>query len=205
MARIENMMEALVQDRGIGITPRGSIERDGSGSDGFQTDTTYQTPMDAFSANLVPVRQHDYMQDSPESRRRNSIGSPPSSEPAPTIRFGSRSLLFPSPFNYQKYVDYFFSDVNPCHPCVNEAEFRSRSEQMLVSRHIHASEVSFLALNYMIFACVDVLVDTTPVGMGTKLPGWQWYQLADELIGKRKLSGRADVTLVQSLIWEVSG
>lgn len=207
MARIEGMMEALIQDRGIGLTPRGSMERDESISDGFHTDSGYPAPMEAYAANLVPVRpQHGFAHDSPDLRPRHSISrpSPPSSDQPGTIRVGGHQVAFPSPSDYRKYLDYFFADINPAHPCVNEAEFRTRSEQMLVSTIIHISEIGFLALNYIIFACIDILVDTTPPGVTSKPAGWLWFQIADDLVGKRKLSGRGDLSLIQFLIYEVS-
>jgi hypothetical protein len=193
MARIESMMEALVQDRGIGITPRGSIEREEAISDGFET----------FGANLVPGKQTAFPFDSPDSRHRLSISSPSGSELTASIRIGSKTLAFPNTSDYQKYVNLLFTDVNPYNPCVNEGEFRARGEQMLVSRVIHPSEVSFLALNYILFACVDILFDVTPPGVNSKPPGWHWFQIADELVGKRKLSGRGDLGLIQFLLWEV--
>jgi hypothetical protein len=208
MARMEGMMEVLIQERGIGTTPRGSIEREEAFVDGFHGDTALHPPIEAFSANLAAVRQQlGFPPESPESRTRQSISavSPSSStESTSTIRLGSRNLPFPNQNDYQKYVDYFFSSITPYYPCVNEAEFRVRSESMLATRVINASDISFLALNYIIFSCADILVDTTNPGTVTKPPGWQWFETADQLVGKRKVSGRGDLSLIQFLIWEAS-
>jgi hypothetical protein len=208
MARMEGMMEVLIQERGGGTTPRGSIEREEAFVDGFHGDTALHPPIEAFSANLAAVRQQlGFPLESPELRTRQSISavSPSSStESTSSIRVGSRNLPFPNQNDYQKYVDYFFSSITPYYPCVNEAEFRARSESMLATRVINASDVSFLALNYIIFSCADIMVDTTNPGATTKPPGWQWFQTADQLVGKRKVSGRGDLSLIQFLIWEAS-
>lgn len=34
-------------------------------------------------------------------------------------------------------------------------------------------------------------------------PGWQWFRAADDLVGKQKTSGQADLPLLQFLILEV--
>ncbi|KAF2713963.1 hypothetical protein K504DRAFT_462421 [Pleomassaria siparia CBS 279.74] len=206
MARMEGMMEVLIQERGIGSTPRGSIEREEAFIDGFHGDTALHPPIEAFSANLAAVRQQlGFPPESPELRTRQSISavSPSSStESMSNIRVGSRTLSFPNPSDYQKYIDYFFSSVTTFYPCVNEAEFRARGESMLATRVIDASDISFLALNYIVFSCSDILVDTTHLGTISRPPGWQWFQLADQLVGKRKVSGRGDLYLIQFLIWE---
>ena len=208
MARMESMMEALIQERGIATTPRGSIEREDAFIDGFHGDTALHPPIEAFSANLAAVRQQlGFPPESPESRIRQSISaaSPSNSaEPMYTIRVGPRNFAFPSPGDYQKYIDFFFSSMTPYYPCVNETEFRMLGESVLATRVVNAAEISFLALNYIIFSCADIMVDTTSLGAITKPAGWQWYQLADQLVGKRKVSGQGDLVLIQFLIWEVS-
>jgi hypothetical protein len=208
MARIEGMMEVLIQERSMGATPRGSIEREEAFVDGFHGDTALHPPIEAFNANLAAVRQQlGFPLESSESRLRQSISavSPSSStESTSSIRVGSRTLPFPNPNDYQKYVDYFFSTITPYYPCVNEAEFRTRSDSMLATRVINPSDISLLALNYIVFSCADILVDTTNPGALTKPPGWQWFQTADQLVGKRKVSGRGDLSLIQFLIWEAS-
>ncbi|ORX99612.1 fungal-specific transcription factor domain-domain-containing protein [Clohesyomyces aquaticus] len=211
MARIESMMESLIQERGPGsLSTRGSLERDEAVGDGFQGDAAFQTPNDAFNANLASVRQQlGFMHEMPptysDSRSRHSIPtvSPEhSAEPPTTVNVGPRSLAFPSPADYQKYVDFFFADINPFYSCVNEAEFRARGEKMLSSRAILDGDVCFLALHYIIFACSDISAERAPASPHGKPPGWQWFQTADELVGKRKISGRGDLSLIQFLVLE---
>ncbi|KAF2472467.1 uncharacterized protein BDR25DRAFT_302638 [Lindgomyces ingoldianus] len=210
MARIEGMMEALIQERGgSGVSTRGSMEREDMAGDGFQSDAAFHAPMETFSANLASVRQQlGFMQEMPtytETRSRPSVSAASPSgntESLSSVRVGLRCLAFPSPADFQKYIDFFFADINLCLPCVNEAEFRARSEKMLISRIIHNSDISFLALNYIIFACSDVLVDTAPSSVNGKPAGWKWFQTADELVGKRKFCGRGDLSLIQFLVYE---
>jgi hypothetical protein len=134
------------------------------------------------------------------------VSSPTGSarEPASTIRVGVRSLPFPSRVEYVKYIDFFFEDINPCHSVVNESEFRMRSSKLLASESVERSDVCFLALNYIIFASSDLLLDITPATEKKRMPGWQWFLAADELVGKRKISGRGDLSLIQFLMFEVS-
>jgi hypothetical protein len=132
----------------------------------------------------------------------SSSGS--SREPASTIRVGARSLPFPSRVEYAKYIDFFFEDINPCHSVINESEFRIRSNKLLAIESVGRSDVCFLALNYIIFASSDLLVDTTPATEKSRLPGCQWFLAANELVGKRKISGRGDLSLIQFLMFEVS-
>jgi hypothetical protein len=216
MARIEGMMEALIQDRGIttSLTPRRSLEpslerEDALNNEGYQADTGLQPPIETFSANLAPVRQQlGFLADSPEPQRSAPSMAVPTplsnADPTSTIRVGSRVLSFPSPADYQRYLDYFFADAHWLYPCINEVEFRLRSEQMLAARVVHANDICFLGLNYVIFASMDALTDTTPPEISRPPPGWHWFLLSDEVIGKRKLTGRGDLSLIQFLIWSVS-
>lgn len=121
-----------------------------------------------------------------------------------TIRVGSSKLPFPNPTEYTAYIEFFFDDINPCHPCANEADFRRRSEKLCAGSSVDNSEVCFLALNYIIFACADVLLGISTSGKQRAPPGWQWYLAANELVGGRKVSGRGDFSLVQFLVYEVS-
>lgn len=214
MARIEGMMEALIQDRGVASTPRDSIDREDTASDSFQGESIFDARLETLGAAAAASRQQfGFQQDFPEARTRHSISDGTLSSQSKTIpvRIGSKELSFPADSDYQKYISYFFADLNPYLPCVNEAQFRSQSEYMLASDDIPQSHLSSLALNYIIFACVDVMTDPTPTRTGIDLPeanakppGWQWIEVADELIGQRAMDSRGDVRLVQILIWKVS-
>lgn len=128
----------------------------------------------------------------------------PIKEPASTIRVGARDLPFPGEIQYAKYIDFFFEDINPCHSVVNEPEFRTRSKRLLAAKSVDVSDICFLSLNYIIFASADLLVEMTPAMEKSRLPGWQWFLVANELVGKRKISGRGDLSLIQFLMFEVS-
>ncbi|KZO90878.1 hypothetical protein CALVIDRAFT_371841 [Calocera viscosa TUFC12733] len=122
------------------------------------------------------------------------------------ISIGRHKLPFPNPVEYTQYIDFFFNDVNACHPCVNENDFRLRSQPLVHRRGFEHVDLEFLALNYIIFALIDALLDGTPVvapNTGSeKMPGWNWFAAAERLIGRRKTRGRASLTLIQILIFE---
>ena len=197
MARIEGMMESLIHERGLSATPRGSIERDDAMSDGLLGEVAMQAASDLFGPNLASPRR---------TRHSISITTPSNGADSPaTIRLGSSSFPFPNPADYQKCMDFLFNDLGPYYPCVNEADFRARSEHMLAAQAIHSSDVCFLALHYIVFACSEIAVDAHVVGAGAKTPGWQWFHTANDLAGQRELSARGDLSLIQYLIIKVSG
>ncbi|KAF2870375.1 fungal-specific transcription factor domain-containing protein [Massariosphaeria phaeospora] len=206
MARIEGMMESLVQDRAGNMTPGGSMEREDTASDYYQADGALHVPVDMFHANLSSSKNHfSFPHESPDHARPSlSAASPLNSAELHTLQLDEQTLPFPSPLEYQKYVDFFFANINPYTPCVNEAEYRARNERMLLASVVHASEASFLALNYIMFACSDFLADMAPPDTQSKPPGWQWLELADEIIGKRTVRGQGDLCLLQCLIYEAS-
>lgn len=219
MARIEGMMETLIREgSGIGTTPRGSIEREDTVSEGFTADVHFGASMESSGMNATPGRQHHQplpqvqqpQQQQPAYQPLEIVAQhciPTPSPPASlgmtiSVQVGSRSLVFPDANDYSKYIDFFFADVNHSHSCINEAEFRIYSEKINPSRPIQPNDVCFLALNYIIFAVVDILIDTASVRQTNRPPGWQWFQIAEDLIGKRKLSGRGDLRLLQTEVWE---
>lgn len=174
--------------------------------------------MDAFNANLASLRE--------QLGYRDAVDTPPSSwqgadvrlgsTSAPTtsstdsaaigfIQFGSRTLPFPTRPEYVRYLDFILDDINACHPCLNEAEFRSKCQPLLENRVARTSDACLLATNYILFACTDILRNVGPVQEKDRLPGWQWYVAADNLMGKRKISGHGDLGLIQFLIYEVGG
>ncbi|KAF1829155.1 hypothetical protein BDW02DRAFT_574240 [Decorospora gaudefroyi] len=127
---------------------------------------------------------------------------PTQSSPPHLIHLGNRPLPFPSPAEYEHYLSSFFTDVHLSHPCIDEAAFRSRSEQMLASTVIPPAEGHFLALNYIIFACCDVLLNVTPADAGKPI-GWRWAEIADHVLDKKSLlGGSGDVTLIQCLLFQ---
>jgi hypothetical protein len=201
MARIEGMMEALVQKNGISITTRETMESGASRAEEYQYDG------DAYAANLVPVHpQLGFPQERPESDQRDSISSPAAMhiDSPNTIRVGesNRAYPFPRPSAYQKYIDTYFREISPCVPCIDQAPFQAISEHMLSQSPIPASSIALLALQYIIFACVDILGDTDPF-RGSTPRGWDWYQVADELVGTKWLAEGGNMRLIQFFLIKV--
>jgi hypothetical protein len=122
--------------------------------------------------------------------------------PSSTVRFGSRILAFPSPADYQRYCALFFADLHRLYPCVDEASFRAASDRMLAYSAVTPADTCLLALHYILFACVDILHAPTPSAPLGKPTGWQWFHLADELVGKRPQYGCGDVDLTQFLLFQ---
>ncbi|KAF1953249.1 hypothetical protein CC80DRAFT_596122 [Byssothecium circinans] len=195
MARIEGMMETLVQERGSTITPRMSMEREEAVSDGMQSDVTMLGLGEPFFPSFVHNRHASFKNESPERARQALSGA----ESPATICVGTRTFPFANPTEYQRSVDFFFADLSHYYPCVNEAEFRLRSEKMLAGRSIQATDVCFLALNYLIFACAEI-AQSTQSNVHSKPSGWHWFRVADKLVGKKVLGGQGDMSLIQYLI-----
>jgi len=200
MARLEAMMEALMQERGLAFTPSGSIEREDNGSDGFRSETAFSMPMlDPIHPGLQQLGQP-----SPEQTLAPSVPVDPllGTDTMPSIRLGNRDMPFPDPARYQQYVASFFGDLHLRHPCVDEVEFNARVQQLMTTRIAEQNDVHFLALCYLLFACCDVLVETS--SRSQKPSGLHWYQLADSIVDKRSLLSGGDVTFVQCLLFQVS-
>ncbi|KAF2650348.1 hypothetical protein K491DRAFT_608984 [Lophiostoma macrostomum CBS 122681] len=207
MARIEGMMESLIQDRYAGMNPRSSSEIEDVTMDEYNGEAMAQANMDAFAASLVPVRAPPpaiprHVAHLPQHQSVPANNAFDRVEDAPTVRHGGRDLHFPDPEDYQRYISAFFRDLNKYYPCVNETLFRSQSDAMLASTTINDDYTCHLALTYIIFACMDVLGDAARSGLRGRPAGWQWFQLADGLVDKRKFSGRGDLGLVQCLVFQ---
>ena len=88
---------------------------------------------------------------------------------------------------------------------LDEMDFRARSKRIDPSKPLVYSDTCFLALNYIIFACVDITssMSTTRYTEPGRPVGWQWFQRADDLIEKKKLTGRGDMSLLQAAIFQV--
>ncbi|KAG9187183.1 hypothetical protein G6011_05054 [Alternaria panax] len=206
MARIEAMMEALMRDRGLTMTPMGSVEREESGSDGFRGDAALSVPpLDPINPALAFMGQPSLFSHEPPDPGHSALpgsASPFTAEPPHLIQVGNKKLPYPSPANYQQYLASFFTDIHLSHPCIDEPDFRSRSERMLASTTIPPEDRQFLALNYTIFACCDILLNVAPIDTG-KPKGWRWLELADDLVDKRSLlSGSGDLTLIQCVLFQ---
>ena len=208
MARIEAMMEALMRDRGLAMTPMGSIEREDNGSDGFRGDAALSVPpLDPINPALAFMGQPSLFSHEPSDSGNSALPGPGpafNGEPPHLIQVGNKKLPYPSPADYQQYLASFFTDIHLSHPCIDESEFRGRSEHMLASTTIPLQDHQFLALNYSIFACCDILLNVAPIDTG-KPKGWRWLELADDLVDKRSLlNGSGDLTLIQCVLFQVS-
>jgi len=212
MARIEGLMEMMVQERGLASgNVRGSIESDkasssrepqGANASAHLIDTPNTNPI---STRQLFVTPHDSLfrrasLDSLQLPVQNVFSS--QQKPAFLIRVGSRTLPFKTEAEYHVCIDFFFSDINTLFPCVNETEFRSRMGTASTRRFQEGDDLCFLALNYVMFACLETCASGL-VRPGGVPNGWEWFKLADELLEKRKISGRADIDLIQALIYEV--
>ncbi|KNG50755.1 hypothetical protein TW65_01733 [Stemphylium lycopersici] len=199
MARVEAMMEALMRDRGLTMTPMGSVERE----DGA-TDAAFPIPpLDPINPVLAFMGQPPLSQDTPNPAHAATAGPESSfaAEHPHLIQLANRTMSFPSPPEYQEYLLSFFNDIHLSHPCIDETEFRSRGEHVLASPVIQPGDRQFLALNYIVFACCDVLLNVSPASHG-KPAGWAWLEMADELLDKKSLlSGNGDLTLIQCALY----
>ncbi|KAF2117417.1 fungal-specific transcription factor domain-containing protein [Lophiotrema nucula] len=208
MSRIENMMEVLIQDRGVGMTPSGSLEREDSVSESFLGEAALQAPDALYAAADSAGHQRGASFDA--AYVFESFGIPPISATGPSQDMagepsapaGSRTHTLPTPTEHRKYLDAFFTEINPYQPCIDEAGFRTRCEHILATGSVAPNELSLLALNYLIFACVDITWGSTPPGVPYQAPGWRWYKLGDELMGGRRPCSGADLDLMQYLIYE---
>lgn len=208
MARVEAMMEALMRDRGLTVTPMGSVERDDGASDGFRGgDTAFPIPpLDPINPALAFMGQPSLFSQESSNQTSSTLSGPEASftaEPPHLVHLGNQAMPFPSPAEYQQYLLSFFTDIHLSYPCIDEADFRNRSEHMLADPAIPPEERHFLALNYIIFACCDVLLNVSPVD-ASKPTGGRWSEIADHLLDKKSLlSGNGDLTLIQCVLFQV--
>ncbi|EJT99485.1 hypothetical protein DACRYDRAFT_101187 [Dacryopinax primogenitus] len=205
MERLEAKVEALAASR--------LAEQNGPDASGFQGDTAFEAAGNALKANLTSVKRQLGISLSPSTAPISSITSS-GVDPSPTgstsaadytyiKRVESQSMPFPNAGEYARYIDFFFEDINPFHSCVSEPEFRARSERFLTRHDVDPADMPFFALNYIIFSCVDILQDVSCENQSKgQLPGWQWFLTADDLVGKRQVTGRGDLALLQFTVYE---
>ncbi|KAJ4982653.1 fungal specific transcription factor domain-containing protein [Stagonosporopsis vannaccii] len=195
MARIEAMMETLLQERSLYSMSSASAGRDDSGGD-------LPMPM-SISDPINPALS--FLDQSPHVVHPQDAIDPLLDTETTSIRVGSQSFVFPAPATYQNYIDNFFRETQLFHPCIDEHLFRARSAKMLSGADIHPDNACFLALNYVVFALRVVLTEIVPPESDHKLPGlpgWHWLLLADDVIGKRQLYGQGDISLAQFLLFK---
>jgi hypothetical protein len=191
--KLEQSLLTLTERLDSGDAPSPADEHD---DEGFHGDSAMRNPIVRFNESLTVMKQQlgfgtSITSPSTSSRahRASHASMPPlrrefSSGPT-EIRIGTRTLPFPSPAQYNEYLDFFFEDINACHPCVNESDFRKRSEHMLATPQLGREMSCFLSLHYIIFACADILRHFTEADDENELAsGLQWYHAADELVGR---------------------
>jgi hypothetical protein len=197
MARVETMIEALLHDRAMAITPSGSIERDDAA-----TDMAMSMPMlDPVNPALALLGQPSHT--APSQEDPISTIDPFLSPDMTVLRVGNRTLAFPTPLVYQTYTTTFFQKLQSFHPCIDEHLFCMRSDHMLSKGDVHSDDVCFLGLNYIIFAWQDISTGVKPSNGNATPPGWHWLQLADDVVGTRQLHGQGDHSLAQFLLFKV--
>jgi hypothetical protein len=202
MTRIEAMMEALLQERNMAFTPSGTIEREDS--EGFKSEMAFSMPLlDPIHPALDQIPQQ-----SPELMPHATLAVHPAMGPHATafVRAGTENLPFPAPARYQQYVAHFFGDIHLRHPCVSETDFNARAQRVVTNGATEPSDVHFLAVCYVVFACCDAVLETVPMTASgsSKTPGWHWLQLADSIVDKKSaFSGCEDLALIQYLLFRV--
>lgn len=163
-----------------------------------------------LNTRLVPLKSQYGLQDDraatvQDSGRETEHPYGPNKVPA-VVPFrpwlASRQLSFPSDSDCEQYLAFFFDDINACHPVVNEADFRTKSAQMVSSFRLSQRTKYLLALHYIIFACADVLLHVSRDKDPSQRPGRRWYRAASELVENLKSSGHGDISLVQYLVLE---
>jgi hypothetical protein len=202
MARIEAIMEALLQERNMACTPTGTMEREDS--EGCKSDMAFSMPiLDPIHPDLDQIPQQ-----SPELIPHPTLAVNPAMAPhaAAFVRAGNDNLPFPDPARYQQYVAHFFGDIHLRHPCVSESDFNGRTQRVVTNGATDPSEVHFLAVCFVVFACCDAVLDTIPSAAThrKKVPGWHWLQLADSVIDtKPAFRGCEDLALIQYHLFRV--
>jgi hypothetical protein len=202
MTRIENMMEALAQDRGMVFTPEGRLAREESV--GFRSDMAFSMPI------LDPIHPAlDQMtQQSPDPMQHSLLAEGAGGDPDASafVRAGTQNVPFPDAVKYEGYVAYFFDHVHIRLPCVDEADFSARKERIVTDGAIDPSDIHFLQLCYVAFACCDFMKGEVPPTEtdDSDPPGWRWLQVADHIADQESLRhGSNDVTLIQYLLFKV--
>ncbi|KIW12258.1 hypothetical protein PV08_09534 [Exophiala spinifera] len=196
LTRLEEKINALLSPQREGsVRSNEAAESPFEVIEDYQGDTTFEAPLSALNANLDSMKAQLGLQDWTPDRTPGTIRR---------VRVGSQFLPFPSTSDYQNYIDFFFEDINPCHSCVNESDFKQKNHNLARGAFARSDDICFLALNYIIFACADILRNVDPVHELTSAPcpGWKWFLASDALLRKRKLSGKADLCLIQFLIYE---
>lgn len=199
MARVEAMLDALIRDRGVVLTPPdGSLERGEPSNDGLKS----ESPFTLIQPDLVELGgQNPEQTVAPPAL----VDQPPSSFQAPVaVRVGAQMLSFPGPAQYQQYVAQFFGDIHLRYPCIDEPVFHAHTERVVTSGLTDPSDHHFLALSYIVFACCDALhVPTASSSSKNAPPGWRWFRFSCSLQAESLYKEGDDLFLTQFLFFQV--
>jgi hypothetical protein len=126
MARMEAMLELLMQERGLAFPPNGGLEREDS--IGFRSESAFPMPL---LDPIHPALEH-MTQQSPEQMQHTLLAEDPvfASDASSFVRAGNQNLPFPDSARYKQYVSQFFNDIHPRHPCIHKPDFISRIQRM---------------------------------------------------------------------------
>ena len=134
----------------------------------------------------------------------HSAWTPLPQPPASEVSIGAHKLPFPDSLQYAIYLDQIFQHVAPFYPCINENEFRQHGLYLHQPRPVLRQEdTTFLALNYALFATVDVLL-LTSAAKSHRQANRKWYKLSESTLARIAVTPPADGCLLQALIIQVS-
>jgi hypothetical protein len=118
MARMEAMLELLMQERGLVFPPNGGLEREDS--IGFRSESAFPMPLlDPIHPALEHMTQQSPAEDPVFASDASSF-----------VRAGNQNLPFPDSARYKQYVSQFFNDIHPRHPCIRKPDFISRIQRI---------------------------------------------------------------------------
>lgn len=211
MTRIETMMDALMRNQGILMAPMANTEREGS--DGMRSQASSMIPLfETLHPTLVQMEQQPNF----------ALEQPTWTQTASTIDNGARGseahrvlyledrllpLTFPTNRDCDRYLHSFFTDIHLRCPCINEEEFRMESGKLLetAERGVETMQFPLLALHYIIFACCEVLLESTPPGGSQAPAGWHWCELAQSVLREKSaLNSESNYMLIQTSLLQVS-
>lgn len=130
-----------------------------------------------------------------------------------SVRCGPVLCFLPTHARHDDYLDFFFTQINPFLPCLNENGVRQRSSA-IYERAFGPSAAErepalrftlgpYLALLFNLYACVDIF-KRTPGAEGQEAEGYAWFRQAQELIGRRQIpAAGGDLTGIQIVILQV--
>lgn len=201
MVRMEIMMEALIRDRGLAMTPSREPDHDEHAGNRASSASDVPLPLlDRIHPALIDLGQQASATPLP-----SQIGeATPPTNSTYHIRVGERLVRFPKPEAYTEYMATFFGDIHLRYPCLDHDEFTTRTKCLLESGDIPYADKHLVALNLIIFACCDIMYGLSTTDERLQ-HGRHWFDEAQTLINHAEfLGGSADLVLAQYLLFQVS-